>query len=205
MGAFDHLSDDNPRSLEHQLKDKAYTEMDEATNHIAIGLEYNMAKTTGTENSPSGPQLKDGGTRKTYNTGAQKEDDSKTEGKGAYHLLPVLAIREVAEIFRKGAIKYDAWNWQKGIPLSRFMDSMKRHADQEWEGLVDENHKAQAAWNALCYIQTLIMIERGLLPPTLDDRPAYGAPGDPNYRPPGPGFGLPDEDKGKWLDGEEED
>ena len=84
------------------------------------------------------------------------------------------------------------------MPLSRFMDSCKRHLDQEWEGKIDERHIAQACWNALCYLQTLIMIERGLLPPSLDDRPSFGAPGDPNYRPAGPGFNLPDELKGQW-------
>jgi hypothetical protein len=143
-------------------------------------------------------ELKDGGSRYTYATGAQKEDPSKTEGKGAYHLLPVLAIREVAEIFRKGAIKYSPWNWQRGIALSRFMDSGKRHADQEWEGLIDENHAAQWCWNALCYLQTLIMIKIGLLPPSLDDRPSYGLPSDSRYRPAGPGFNLPEELKGLW-------
>jgi len=142
--------------------------------------------------------LKDGGTRKTYSTGATKEDNTKTEGKGAYHLLPVLAIREVAEIFRKGALKYSEWNWEAGLPLSRFIDSGKRHWDQEWEGLIDEKHAAQACWNALCYLQTLLMIQRGILPPTLDDRPSYGKVGDPNYRPAGIGFKLSDEDKGKW-------
>jgi hypothetical protein len=140
--------------------------------------------------------LKDGGSRQTYSTGAQKEDYSKTEGKGAYHLLPILAIREVAEIFRKGALKYTENNWLKGIPLSRFIDSGKRHLDQEWEGLIDERHIGQAAWNILCYLHTLIMIERGLLPASLDDRPSFGAPGDPNYRLPGRGFNLPNELKG---------
>jgi len=134
--------------------------------------------------------LKDGGSRLTYSTGAMKEDWTQTEGKGRYDLLPVLAIREVAEIFRKGAIKYAPYNWMRGIKLSRFMDSAKRHLDQEWEGRIDESHANQAAWNILCYIQTLIMIERGLLPEELDDRPSFGAPGDPNYRPAGKGFEL---------------
>lgn len=137
-----------------------------------------------------GPELKDGGSRMTYSTGAMKEDWTKTEGKGRYDLLPVLAIRRVAEIFRKGAMKYQSWNWAKGIKLSRFMDSGKRHVDQEWEGRIDEDHIAQACWNFLCYLDTLIRIERGLLPEELDDRPSFGASGDPNYRPAGKGFEL---------------
>jgi len=118
-------------------------------------------------------ELQDGGTRKTYTTGAQKEDQSATDGKGRYDLLPITAIRRVAEIFRKGAIKYDDRNWEKGLPLSRFLDSAKRHIDQYQEGLEDEDHLAQAAWNLLALLHTEEMIKRGLLPKELDDMPSY--------------------------------
>ena len=125
--------------------------------------------------SPSG--LKDGGSRKTYSTGAQKEDSSKTEGKGAYHLLPTYPIRRLAEIYRKGAQKYSSRNWEKGIPLSRFLDSAKRHLDKYAEGMMDEEHDAQAFWNIAGLIHTAEMIRRGLLPAELDDLPSYGVDG----------------------------
>lgn len=118
-------------------------------------------------------ELKDGGTRKTYSTGAKKEDDSKTDGKGAYHLLPPTAIRRVAEIWRKGAVKYDARNWEKGLPLSRLLDSGLRHAFQYLEGMQDEDHLAQATWNFLALLHTEEMIKRGILPEELDDLPSY--------------------------------
>lgn len=117
--------------------------------------------------------LKDGGSRKTYSTGAQKEDDSKTEGKGAYHLLPPTAINRVAEIWRKGAIKYAARNWEKGLPLTRLLDSALRHSFQYLEGRQDEDHAAQAAWNWLALLHTEEMIKRGILPKELDDLPSY--------------------------------
>lgn len=117
--------------------------------------------------------LRDGGTRQTYSTGAQKEDSGKTEGKGRYDLLPVTAIRRIAEIYRKGAIKYADRNWEKGIPLSRFLDSAKRHLDQYQEGMQDEDHLAQAAWNLLGLLHTEEMIDRGILPEELDDLPNY--------------------------------
>ena len=117
--------------------------------------------------------LKDGGTRQTYSTGAQKEDSSKVEGKGRYDLLPPTAIRRVAEIFRKGAMKYANRNWEKGIPLGRLLDSAKRHLDQYQEGMEDEDHLAQAAWNCLTLLHTEEMIKRGILPKELDDLPSY--------------------------------
>jgi len=117
--------------------------------------------------------LKDGGSRKTYSTGAMKEDDSKTEGKGAFHLLPPTAIRRVAEVWRKGAVKYEARNWEKGLPLSRLLDSGLRHAFQYLEGCQDEDHLAQAAWNFLALLHTEEMIRRGILPTDLNDLPSY--------------------------------
>lgn len=126
-------------------------------------------------------ELKDGGTRLTYNTGAQKEDWTKTEGKGRYDLLPPTAIRRIAEIYRKGALKYADRNWEQGIPLSRFADSAKRHLDQYLEGMLDEDHLAQAVWNLLGLLHTEEMIKRGILPEELDDLPSYMPAGaDPN-------------------------
>lgn len=133
-------------------------------------------------------ELKDGGSRKTYSTGAQKEDPAQTEGKGAYHLLPPTAINRVAEIWRKGAMKYTARNWEKGLPLSRFIDSGLRHAFQYLEGKEDEDHLAQAAWNFLACLHTEEMIKRGILPEELNDLPGYGGPDMENYRKPGPGM-----------------
>jgi len=125
--------------------------------------------------------LKDGGSRKTYSTGAQKEDSAKTEGKGRYDLLPPTAIRRVAEIYRRGALKYQDRNWERGIPLSRFLDSAKRHLDQYQEGMQDEDHLGQACWNLLGLLHTEEMIKRGILPAELDDLPSYMPEGaDPN-------------------------
>jgi hypothetical protein len=139
------------------------------------------------------PALKDGGTRKTYSTGAQKEDDSKTEGKGAYHLLPQYPIRRVAEIYRKGAMKYSARNWEKGIPLARSLDSAERHLAQFHEGMEDEDHLHQAIWNLFAISHTMEMIRRGRLPEELNDLPSYGPTDEKGqlefgWREPGPGL-----------------
>lgn len=127
--------------------------------------------------SDLGRELRDGGTRETFSTGAQKEDKSKCAGKGAYHLLPQHPIRRVAEIYRKGAIKYAARNWEKGIPLSSILDSAERHLAQFHEGMEDEDHLHQAIWNLFAISHYLEMIRRGELPAEINDLPSYGTNG----------------------------
>jgi hypothetical protein len=117
-------------------------------------------------------KLKDSGTRQTYSTGAQKEEQT-TEGKGRMDLLPIISLVRVAEIYRKGAEKYADRNWEKGLPLSRFIDSGLRHIFQYIEGKQDEDHLAQGIWNFISLLHTEEMINRGLLPVELDDLPCY--------------------------------
>jgi hypothetical protein len=119
---------------------------------------------TGDEN----PVLKDSGTRSTFDTGAVRDGQT---GKGRMDLMPVRAMIEVSKIFEAGAIKYESRNWEKGIPLSRYMDSGLRHAIKFLRGDRDEPHLAQACWNFLCLLDTQIRIQEGLLDPTLNDLP----------------------------------
>jgi hypothetical protein len=112
--------------------------------------------------------LKDSGTRSTFDTGAVRDGQT---GKGRMDLLPVNALIEVSKIFEAGAEKYEARNWEKGIPLSRFMDSGLRHAMKWLRGDRDESHLAQACWNFLCLLDTQQRIEEGLLPMSLNDIP----------------------------------
>ena len=114
--------------------------------------------------------LHDSGTRQDFSTGARRDVQ---EGKGRYDLLPPAAIFAVARVFEEGAIKYGARNFEKGIPLSRYIDSSLRHLFKHLEGQRDEPHIAQAAWNLLAYIHTATMIERGLLTDELNDLPNH--------------------------------
>ena len=143
-------------------------------------------------------ELKDSGERHTFQTGAVRESAAGIEGKGAYHLLPVHPIRRVAEIYRKGALKYADRNWEKGLPLSSFLNSAKGHLDQFVEGMEDEDHLHQCIWNLMGISHTMEMIRRGLLPEELNDLPSYGVDGVELYIRPGltcskwrkPGKGL---------------
>ena len=113
-------------------------------------------------------QIKDSGTRSDFATGAVRDGQL---GKGRMDLVPVRAIFEVAKIFEAGARKYAARNWEKGIPLSRYMDSGLRHAMKWLRGDRDEPHLAMACWNLLCCLDTQMRIEEGLLPSELNDLP----------------------------------
>lgn len=107
-------------------------------------------------------------TRRQFQTGAVR--DSRI-GKGRYDLLPARAIHEVAQHFESGAAKYGERNWEKGQPLSAYLDSGLRHAFAVLAGKTDENHAAAAAWNLLAFLETRARIQDGTLPVELDDLP----------------------------------
>lgn len=113
-------------------------------------------------------EIKDSGNRSVFSTGAQRD---LGEGKGRLDLLPFRALIEVAKIFEEGAIKYKERNWERGLPLSRFVDSALRHLAKYMQGWKDEPHLAQASWNLLCLIETQMRIEEGILPNELNDLP----------------------------------
>lgn len=112
--------------------------------------------------------IKDSGQRSNFDSGAVRDCQ---EGKGRMDLMPVSALIEVSKVFEEGARKYTARNWEKGIPLSRYIDSGLRHALKYLRGDRDEPHLVQACWNFLCGLDTLKRIEEGLLPAELDDLP----------------------------------
>lgn len=60
------------------------------------------------------------------------------------------AVLEYAVQLENGAIKYGPRNWQKGIPLDRYVDSGIRHYMKHLRGDDDERHDRAALWNMLC-------------------------------------------------------
>jgi len=110
--------------------------------------------------------LKDSGERSEFETGAVRDTNTS---KGRFDLLPAYVITRLAKHYEKGAKKYAARNWEKGIPLQRYMDSALRHLFNHQDGQRDEDHMAAALWNIAGYIETEERIRRGVLPRTLDD------------------------------------
>lgn len=75
----------------------------------------------------------------------------------AYEIAPVEIPKYVLELskhFEQGAIKYGERNWEKGIPLSSYIDSAIRHYLKYLDGQEDENHFIAFVWNILCCIWT---------------------------------------------------
>lgn len=60
----------------------------------------------------------------------------------------------VAQHFEEGAKKYGERNWEKGIPLSRYIDSATRHYLKVLRGDTDEPHDRAFVWNIMCAIWT---------------------------------------------------
>lgn len=108
------------------------------------------------------------GKRQEFASGSVRD---ARDGKGRFDLLPPRAMMEVAKRFEDGAAAYSDRNWEKGQPLSRYIDSALRHAFAVLESRTDENHAAAAAWNWLAFIETRARIQAGLLPAELDDLP----------------------------------
>lgn len=74
-----------------------------------------------------------------------------------FDLLPPDALRKVAELYGRGAEKYEAHNWRKGYDWSLSFAAMQRHAWQFWNGEdFDEEtlapHLASVAFHALALL-----------------------------------------------------
>jgi hypothetical protein len=111
-------------------------------------------------------QLPDSGARTNFATGAVRD---AMQGKGMPSLLPLAALRAASKRFEDGANKYGRNNWEKGIPLSRYVDALYRHLWSFMEGKQDEDHAGAVVWNAMCLVQTEEWIREGELPEELND------------------------------------
>ena len=109
---------------------------------------------------------RDSGKREKFETGAQRDI---RDGKGRYDLLSSMAIHRWAQLMERGAKKYDANNWRKGMPLGRFLDSALRHLHQVLQNDTSEDHAAAVMFNISAYMETKDRIEKGELPKELDD------------------------------------
>lgn len=112
--------------------------------------------------------VRDSGAEQDFGTGAVRDTQV---GKGRFDLLPPYALLRLAQHFENGANRYEARNWEKGIPCSRYLDSAFRHMIKMLMGLDDEDHESACAWNILCLVETKLRAELGILPKELNDLP----------------------------------
>jgi hypothetical protein len=113
---------------------------------------------------------KDSGERRKFNTGAQRD---VVDGKGRYDLISPIMIERLAKLLQRGAEKYNDRNWEKGMPLSVYMDSGMRHLFKFLEGHRDEDHLIAAIWNLQALLHIEEMVKRGKLSEELLDLPNY--------------------------------
>lgn len=66
------------------------------------------------------------------------------------------AILDLAKHFEEGAKKYGENNWQKGIPVSRYIDSACRHYCKARAKMNDESHDRACLWNLMCAYWTAV-------------------------------------------------
>lgn len=117
--------------------------------------------------------LKDSGQRRKTETGAVRD---AAGNKGKPSLVPSWVVWLVSRIYEDGAKKYSSRNWEKGMPLSWYIDSCERHLAKLKAGMRDEPHATQAIWNLIGYVFTATLIKLGKRPATLNDMPDQIAP-----------------------------
>lgn len=65
-------------------------------------------------------------------------------------------LLEVSKHYEEGCKKYGENNWQKGIPVHCYIDSMVRHYLKFLRGDTDEPHDRAFVWNVMCCAWTVI-------------------------------------------------
>lgn len=65
------------------------------------------------------------------------------------------AIMELSMHYQEGAQKYAERNWEKGIPISSFVDSGLRHLMKHLRAENDERHDRAFVWNMVGLLWTL--------------------------------------------------
>jgi len=93
---------------------------------------------------------KDSGELEEFATGSRRDSQS---GKPRYSLIPPYPLQRLADLYVRGAEKYDDHNWAKGQPTSRILDSLMRHVENYRMGEPTEDHLAAIAWNAFALMQ----------------------------------------------------
>lgn len=97
---------------------------------------------------------KDSGERVEFPSGMRRDTD---KGKPRYDLIPVMPVRRLAELYARGAEKYDDRNWEKACTaeeVERFRASAERHFMQWKDSDSDEDHAIACVWNIFAALVT---------------------------------------------------
>lgn len=115
-------------------------------------------------------KVQDSGIRQNFTTGSVRDTN---EGKPRFDLISLLASQRLAMHYANGAKKYGDRNWEKGQPLSRYIESAERHLFKLKMGFTDEDHESAVVWNIMAFMHTKMMIKAQALSIELDNMPVY--------------------------------
>ena len=90
-------------------------------------------------------QIQDGGERINYGEGTAMREPAT--GKGRPSLISPWALTRLAKHYENGGQKYADHNWRRGMPFSRYIDSLMRHLIAFLKCDESEDHEAAIAWN----------------------------------------------------------
>jgi hypothetical protein len=125
--------------------------------------------------------MTDSGKRQQFGKGMAMRDTA--DDKPRPDLISPFAEERVGHWLRLGAAKYAERNWERGMPFTRCLASLKRHLMKFQQGKRDEDHLAAIIFNAQAIIHYEAMIEAGVLPAELNDMPCYAATKKPVKKP----------------------
>lgn len=94
---------------------------------------------------------KDSGKRTKFDSGFTRDTG---ENKPRYDLIPHELLTRLADLYARGAEKYDENNWRKAnseVEYKRFIASAWRHFIAWLRGDTDEDHMSAVVWNLWSY------------------------------------------------------
>lgn len=110
--------------------------------------------------------IKDSGERREFSTGAVRD---RGELKPRPDLIHPYFLFRLGMHLARGAKKYSAWNWSKGMPVSEFFASANRHLVQAMTGDESEDHLSAVAFNVMGAMVVMAGVRAGIYPPELMD------------------------------------
>ena len=100
---------------------------------------------------------------------SEKLGDRFNEGKPRWSLVPQSALIPMVRVLEFGAIKYEPFNWTKGLSITEICESLKRHLDAFMEG---EDNDPESKLSHIGHIQCNALFLSWMYEnrPDLDDR-----------------------------------
>lgn len=95
--------------------------------------------------------------------------DRYNEGKVQWSLISWEALEPMVRVLEFGKMKYSAWNWTKGLPVTEICDSLMRHLSSFLQGEDnDQDSKLPHIGHIMCNAMFLSYMMKNR--PDLDNR-----------------------------------